>query len=207
MRQLWPALLFLSTIILCGCSSSKPVKAIRNSTLAYSDVRPINLVVTETARLGPLLELYQELCKQGQVAPLSQRLQETLIGQDFTRDLSGVSGSFKKTYRNPFEIVSDAEQADMELVIYIEEIYFTQEEVSKLEQSLRAVFSGLLIQPKTFPENFMKIECRLQDKAISRTVYQFTVYVRQEKTLFGKANFAYLMSTTFEELLNKLLDH
>jgi hypothetical protein len=206
MRNEHTLIVLAISVMLNGCSSTKPVKAIRNSTFAYSTVAPIRLFVKETARLEPLLELYQQLCVQTQVPPLSQRLQTTLRGSEFTQEIKGVSGVFVRSFRNPFEVTTDSSQADMELVIEIEEIYFTQDEVNKLAQSLRIAFSGVFVQPKTFPENFVKLECRLQDKSIDRAVYSFPVYVRQEKSFFGKASFDWLMDTAFEEVLNKFLE-
>jgi len=191
---------------LSSCGGTSQIKAVKNSSLATSDVRPIKLNIREVGRMEALLQLYEELCKQSELQPLSAQLDETLKGSDFKRTVPGITGSFTKSYKNPFIVIQDSIESDMELLIYIEEIYFTQEEVSKLSQSVRAILAGPIIRPKEFPENFIKLDCQVIDKSVGRTAHQFKVEIKSEKNLFGKASFDWLLDKAYEEVLDGLLE-
>ena len=189
--------------IFCGCGGPKQSKALRNSGFASSDYRP-KLFVTETARLNDVLAQYRYLLEVSALESLAERLRMLLAELQFIVEIKGL-GTFKKKYRNPFQIVADSSAADLVLTVRIEELAFTQHEVSKVDQTLRLLASGPLIQPRTFPNDVIELSCPLRDKSTGRTVYAFSVRVKQGKSLFGEASFERLMEQACNKLLDKLL--
>lgn len=195
-------------VLLLGCASSKPIRALRSMD-ATRLPHPIRLAVSERGQGDALLYQYQELCNYGETAALSVRLQALLTGTDFKRTVPGVGGRFTETYRNPFLAVADTADADMVLLVLVHELSYREEQLTgkqKASQVMKAALSGPLVQPDTYRPNSISLECTLVDRASGRSVYHFAAKAAQDKGLWGGgASFGSLLGSAEEELVSQLL--
>ena len=194
-------------ISLVACAGHKPIKAIRNSASSDS-TEPIKLAIVEKGKDEGILYQYYDLCNVGDTRLKSDRLQEKFRGKHFKEKVPGVTGTFTKVYRNPFLAVTDSSEADMLLLIEVQDISFTIDELSKGEkasQVAKLILSGPLVQPEAY-KNSIILECTLIDRSTQSSIYHFQAQAIQGKGLWaGGSDFAYLIENVTNELIVKIL--
>jgi hypothetical protein len=191
-----------------GCGSAKQLKALQNSTFAYDSSETITLGIREEASLDGYLVLYRELAEKTGTRTFAERLDSLLQGAPFSLTLDGIGDrGFKKTYRNPFDIVPEASEPQMTLSISIGSFYVNEAAFDGGDQLKRAAISAVLpVSQLKEDANFITLTCELTDRSIGRVVYRFDVEVREGSALMTRGSFGWIMDRTFQKLLDKLLE-